>query len=209
MTTLDANAATPVLETRGLATRLTPPLCLLGAAIAVSCFFVLGIGERGGTGAEVTTHLEANAARYQLASLLAIYAALPLCVAAVRLGRRVGGDAGRVASAAGTAVALLMAAYYSAYAAGVSVASLVLDEAGPGVGEATLVLLNGIELARYAPTLLLVTAVLVARRRLSRALTVPAWVLLVLTVFPVTTWIAALLVPVWLGVAGAVSARRP
>ena len=59
------------------------------------------------------------------------------------------------------------------YAAGSNVASFVIDEPGPGVGEATLVLLNGLDLARYAPGLLLVAAVLAARRRLPRSVTDP------------------------------------
>jgi len=69
--------------------------------------------------------------------------------------------------------------------------------------KAPLVLLNVVEVTRYAPGLLLVAAVLVARRRLPKAITVPAGllaVLTVLTVFPMTSWIAAVLIPIWLGV---------
>jgi hypothetical protein len=89
----------------------------------------------------------------------------------------------------------------------VVVADYVLTEAGPGVGEAALVVLNVVEITRYAPGLLLVAAVLVARRRLPRTITVPAAVLAALTVFPMTSWVAAVLIPVWLGIA-AVDRRR-
>ncbi len=68
------------------------------------------------------------------------------------------------------------------------------------MGEASLVLLNVVEVTRYAPSLLLVAAVLVARRRLPKAITVSAGLLAVLTVFPMTSWIAAVLIPIWLGV---------
>jgi hypothetical protein len=202
------HSLTTPTETDGPAVRLSGPLCLIGAVAAAGCFAVLGIGEAGGTGAEVTAKLGDNAGRYQLASILAVFTAVPLAVAAARLGRRIGGDAGRLATLAGVLVAVLMSAYFSAYAAGVAVAEFVLDEAGPGVGESTLVLLNLIELTRYAPGLLLVGAVLAARSRLPRGITIPAWVLLVLTLVPMTTWLAALIIPVWLGVAGALAVRR-
>jgi hypothetical protein len=201
------SVSTPT-ETTGSAARLSGPFCLLGAVAAASCFAVLGIGEAGGTGAEVTAKLGDDAGRYQLASILAIFTAVPLSLAAARLGRRIGGDAGRQATLAGVLVAVLMAAYFSAYAAGVSVAEFVLDEAGPGVGESTLVVLNLVEFTRYAPGLLLIGAVIAARKALPRSITIPAWVLLVLTLVPMTTWLAALIVPVWLGVAGALAFRR-
>jgi hypothetical protein len=196
-------------ETRSFAgTSLETIACLLSAAATAGCFFVLGIGSVAGSGAEVTARLTDNAARYQLASILAIFAAVGLGLAAVRLGRRIGGQAGSVATVAGATVAFLSAAYYSAYAAGSNVASFVIDDPGAGVGEATLVLLNGVDLARYAPGLLLVAAVLAARRRLPRSVTIPAWVLLVVMFVPMTTWIAALLIPVWLGVTAVLVPER-
>lgn len=208
MTATQTSPGRPTTGASGRTTGRAPgPLMLLGSVATAACFFVLGIGERGGTGAEVLAHLDQHATRYQLASILATFAALPLTLAAVTLGRRIGGDAGRLATAAGVTVAFLMAAYYSAYAAGVAVSQFVLDEAGPGVGESSLVLLNLVELTRYAPGLVLVGAVLVARRRLPRTITVPAWVLLAAMVVPVTTWLAAILTPVWLGVAGALAGR--
>ena len=173
--------------------------CLLSAAVTAGCFFVLGIGSGAGTGAEVTERLTDNPARYQLPSILAIFAAAGLGMAAVRLSRHIGGQARSVATVAGATIAFLCAAYCSAYAAGSNVASFVIDDPGAGVGQATLVLLNGLDLARYAPGLLLVAAVLAARRRLPRSVAVSAWDLLVVMFMPVTTWVAALLIPVWLG----------
>lgn len=199
------HVSTPTTLPRLSAARLTVPVCLLASALAAGCFFVLGIGARGGGGADVLAQLDQNVTRYQLASLLGVWAAAGLSVAAARLGRRIGGDAGRLATVAGIAIAFLMAAYYSAYAAGVAVSQFVLDESGPGVGESSLVLLNLVELSRYAPGLVLVGAVLVARRRMPRTITVPAWVLLAAMVFPMTTWVAAILAPIWLGVAGALA----
>lgn len=55
--------------------------------------------------------------------------------------------------------------------------------------------------------LLLLGAVLAARSRLPKWITVPTWVLLVATLVPMTSWLAALLVPVWLGVEGALARR--
>lgn len=173
---------------------------LLGSALAFSCIFLLGGGLVGDSGADVTAALVDEAIRLQLTAITAMFAAVALCVAAVRLGRRIGGDAGSTATVAGVAVSLLMSAYYSVPAAGALVADLLLNDPGPGVGEASLVLLNVVEVTRYAPSLLLVAAVLVARRRLPKAITVSAGLLAVLTVFPMTSWIAAVLIPIWLGV---------
>lgn len=86
-------------------------------------------------------------------------------------------------------------------------ANLLLNDPGLGVGEASLALLNVVEVTRYAPGLLRVAAVLVARRRLPKTITVPAALLAVLTVFPMTSWIAAVLIPIWLGVSAV--GRRP
>jgi hypothetical protein len=180
-----------------------PAVCVAAAVASGAAFFVQGIGASGGTGADVTQRLEQDAGAYQSASILAIYAAVGLCLAAVRLGRRIGGDAGRLAATGGTAVAILLAASFSVYAAGGAVTRHVLDTAGPGVGEAALVLLNVVELARYAPGVLLLAAVLAGRHRLPRAVTVSAVLVLVAAVVPMTAWLAALVIPVWLGVAGA------
>lgn len=184
-------------------TRASAAACLAAGLASAAAFAIQGIGERGGTGEDVTARLGENAGAYQGASILAIYASLGLCLAAQRLGRRIGDDAGSLAAAGGVAVAFLMAAYFSVYAAGASVAEYVLDEAGPGVGEGTLVSLNLVDLARYAPSALLLGAVLAAWNRLPRAVTVPAMVLMVALVLPMTAWLAALAIPVWLGVTAA------
>lgn len=62
-----------------------------------------------------------------------------------------------------------------------------------------------VELTRYAPSLVLLAAALVARRSLPKPVTIAAAVILAMIFIPFTTWIAAILTPVWLGVAGAVS----
>ena len=75
----------------------------------------------------------------------------------------------------------------------------MLDDPGPGLGEAASLMVNLTEITRYAPGLALVVAVVAARRMLPRGVWIPASVLAVMTVFPMTTWLAALLIPVWLG----------
>ncbi|HZJ07261.1 MAG TPA: hypothetical protein VFD59_17575 [Nocardioidaceae bacterium] len=189
---------------------VAPGLALLGTALAVAVVPVMGYGLQVADGAGATERLMEQAGRWQLASMLALFAATALVFAAVRLGRHIGGMAGVVATGAGTAVAFLLGAYYSAFAAGAVAASYSLDNPGPGLGEATLVVVNMVELTRYAPSLLLLAAALVARRSLPRPVTIAACVILVMIFVPFTTWVAALLTPIWLGVAGAVSgpARR-
>jgi hypothetical protein len=71
-------------------------------------------------------------------------------------------------------VALLLAAYYSSYAAGAIVGSLMLDDVGPGLAEGTLVAANLVEMTRYAPGLALVVAALAGRRLLPRPLVITA-----------------------------------
>ena len=56
-------------------------------------------------------------------------------------------------------------------------------------------------------TALLAAAVLV-RRVLPKPLMIRAVVQLALTFVPFTTWLVAIVVPIWLGVAGAVVVRR-
>ncbi|CAN5751147.1 hypothetical protein BH24ACT8_BH24ACT8_15830 [soil metagenome] len=209
MTNLNASLTTgeETLTESATSSRTAAAVGLLGSVMAASCVVLAGNGAGTGTGADITSTLLSSPTRFQLTAIIAVYAAAALCVAAVRLGRRIGGDAGTLATLAGVAVSVLMAGYYACFAAGVVVADYVLTEAGPGVGEAALVVLNVVEITRYAPGLLLVAAVLVARRRLPRTITVPAAVLAALTVFPMTSWVAAVLIPVWLGIA-AVDPRR-
>jgi hypothetical protein len=89
------------------------------------------------------------------------------------------------------------------------VADYTLSNAGPGVGESTAVLVNLTELTRYAPGLALVVAAVAARARLPRPAWITAAVLVVMTVFPMTSWVAALLIPLWLAVTAAVLSARP
>lgn len=183
--------------------------CLVGAALAAAAVPVMGDPLRATSGAGVTDALVASAGRLQLAAVVAMLAGAALLLAAARIGQRLPGTAGRLATAAGSAVAVLLTAYYSAYAAGAVVATLVLDTATAGLGESALVLANLVEMTRYAPGLVLVLAAVAARRFLPRPVVWAAGVLVVLTVLPFTSWVAAMLVPVWLGITGAVSDRTP
>ena len=62
--------------------------------------------------------------------------------------------------------------------------------------------------AVHAPGTALLAAAVLARRVLPKPLTIVAVVLLALTFVPFTTWLVAIVVPIWLGVAGAVVVRR-
>ena len=126
--------------------------------------------------------------------------------AAVHLGRRLPDVNGILVTASGSAVALMYAAYYAVFGAGAVIAS---GESGPGLGEAAWHALNVMEIARYAPGLALVSAAVVARARLPRAVWGTAAALAVLTIVPMTSWVAALLVPLWLAVSAAAISGRP
>lgn len=200
---------TEAIATEPRSTRWAAPgVCLLGTALAVAVAAVMGSGLGADDGAGVTGLLVESAGRWQGASILAVFGAAALCLAAVRLGRHVGGTAGTVATVSGAAVALLFAAYYASFAAGAAVASFVIDDAGAGLGEATLVVANMVELTRYAPSLVLLVVALTARRSFTKPVTISAGILVAMLVFPLTSWIAALLTPVWLGVAGSAARER-
>lgn len=191
------------------ADRVSVALCLGGAALAVAVVPLIG-GLDGDTGAAITDDLVARAGGIQLAVMLAVLGGAALLLAAVRLGRTMGGAAGGVVVAAGAAVAVLMVAMYAAIGAGAVVGSLMLADPSPAVGESTLLMVNLVELTRYAPSTALLVAGLVAGHALPRPVRAVAWILLVLTLVPFTTWAVALAVPVWLGVAGATARRvRP
>lgn len=196
-------------ETTAIEPRTTrwvaPVLCLLGTALAVAVAAVMGYGLGADDGAGITSVLVEQAGRWQGASMLAVFGAAALCLAAVRLGRHIGGTKGAVATVSGAAVAFLLAAYYASFSAGASVATYVVDNASAGLGEATLVVANMVDVARYAPSLVLLVVALTARRQLTKPVTISAGILVAMLVFPLTSWIAAILVPVWLGVAGAVA----
>lgn len=187
---------------------VSPAIALLGSALAVAIVAVMGLGLFASDGAAVADLLAQESGRWQTASLLAVFAASALLLAAIRLGQHIGGTSGTVATVAGSAVALLLGAYYGSFGGGAVVAAHVLDEVSGGLGEATLVLANMVELTRYAPSLVLLMVAVVARRSLPKALTITAGVLIVVLLFPITTWIAVIATPVWLGIAGAVARPR-
>lgn len=189
-------------RTTGIDTELVARAgCLLAALGTVPMFAIASI--RGDSGAEITAGLLEDATVLTVVSIAGPLVAALLLLSAVRLGRRVRGAAGGVVLAAGASVAVLFGAYYAAFGAGAVVADQMLLEPGPGLGEATALMLNLVELTRYAPGLALVAAAFVARRQLPGWVGVSAVVLLVMTFVPFTTWVAALLIPVWLGAAGA------
>ena len=98
---------------------------------------------------------------------------------------------------------MLYAAYYASFGAAALVATQMLDDPGAGVGEAASLLVNLTEITRYAPGLSLVVAAVVARRFLPRGVWMTAAALAAMTVFPLTSWLAALLIPLWLGLCAA------
>ena len=194
----------PTTSPRGHAAAV---LCAVGSAAAVAVIPLAG-GAAGSDGLAVADDLVASSTRVQWAAVLAAVAAAALILAAVRLGRHVGGTAGAVMTISGAAVSIFLGAYYATFAAGAVVASYLYDETSAGVGDATLVLLNMVEMTRYAPGLALTVAAVTARRSLPRPLVVAAGVLALMFLMPFTAWVAALAVAVWLGVAAAVVAWR-
>jgi hypothetical protein len=157
----------------------------------------------GDSGAEITESLVSQSTLLMTSAFIAVMVAAALFLAAVRLGRVIGGDSGSVVTVAGSAVALMYAAYYGSFGAGAVVGAEMVGDPGPGLGEATSVLVNVTEIARYAPGLALVAAVLVAGGRLPRWVRITAGVLALLTLVPLTSWVAALLIPLWLGATAA------
>jgi hypothetical protein len=113
-----------------------------------------------------------------------------------------GDDPIGVVGGAGAAVALMLALYTASFAAG-AIATQTLEDPGNGVGEAALVISNTADLARSAPSLALLLAAWAARRHLPKAVSVVVVILAATFVLPITSWLAALATPVWLGVAGA------
>jgi hypothetical protein len=156
----------------------------------------------GDTGAEITAGLVDDAVLLMSGAVTAVLVAAVLFLAAVRLGRSVGGEGGLVVTAAGSAVALMYAGYYSVFGAGGVVAAEMLEEPGAGLGESASLMLNIMEITRYAPGLALVAAVMFAGR-LPRWVRITAGVLAVLTLTPMTSWVAALMIPLWMGVVAA------
>ena len=155
----------------------------------------------GDTGAEITAGLVEDRTALVLGTYVAILVAAGLFVAAVRLGRSVSGATGALVTAAGVAVALTYAGYYSSFGAGAILADP--ETSGPGLGESAWLVLNVMELTRFAPGLALAGAAALAGRSLRRGVRIAAGVLAVMTLVPLTSWVAALLIPVWLGVSAA------
>ncbi len=180
---------------------------LAAAAAAAAVPFALS-SLSGDTGAEITASLVDDAVPLTLGSIVAVLASAGLFLAAVRLATVVTGAAGRVVAAAGAAVALMFALYYSTFGAAAIVAAQMLSEPGAGLGEATTLLVNLAEMTRYAPGLALVVAAFVARRGLPRPVGIAAGVLALLTIVPFTSWVAALLIPLWLAASAAVCGSR-
>lgn len=179
-------------------------VCAASAASTVVPVALLQL--RGDTGEEITAGLVDDRVTLILGTYVAVLVGAGLFAAAVHLGRLVPGAAGTLLTAAGSAVALLYSAYYAVFGAGAVIASSVTS--GPGLGEAAWHSLNVMEIARYTPGLALVAAAVAAGPHLPRAVRMTAGVLLILTVVPLTSWVAALLIPVWLGVSAAVTIPR-
>lgn len=177
-------------------------VCAAAAVGTLAPFTLLQL--TGDTGADITAGLVERSTALMVGSILAVLVAAGLFLAAARLGRRFDGDARTVVTAAGSAVALMYAGYYAVFGAGGVVAAQMLEEPGAGLGESASLMLNVMEIARYAPTLALVAVVWVAGAHLGRGwVRVTAAVLTVLALVPLTSWVAALLVPVWLAAAAA------
>ena len=181
--------------------------CLGSAALAAAIFPIIGNTLRPVEGVPATELFAEAANRLLLAGILAAYAAAGLFLAAARLRQQLPGLAGAVAGAAGAAVALMLAVYTASFAAG-AIVTQMLDDPGSGVGEAALVLVNATDLARSAPSLALLLAAWAARRHLPRPVSVAAVILAAMFVLPITAWLAAIVTPVWLGVAGAFARAR-
>ena len=181
-------------------------LCAVAAAATVAPFTLASIP--GDSGAEIARVLVEDFVPLTAAGAVAMVVSAVLFMAAIRVGDAVGGVAGRVIGVAGAAVALMYAAYYATFAAASVVATEVLAEPGSGLGEGASLLLNLTEITRYAPGLALVAAAVVARRLLAKGIWISAAVLAVLTIVPFTSWVAALLIPVWLLLSAAVTSPK-
>ena len=181
----------------------------IGAGVAGFWLMLANPISAAAAGEDVTAMLATRATLLQGMALLAVFASAALIPAAIHLGSAAGGAAGKTIAAAGAATAVLLVAYIGSFAAGAMTATMLLDTPGAGVGEASLVIANVAELARYAPSLALTMAAVAARDRLGRAAWIPAAVLTALLIFPITTWLAAIIVPAWLGIAAATAEVNP
>lgn len=201
-TTLDATAPTATAHGDG-PVRIA---CAVGALLALVPLALCSFS--GDTGAEITASVRDDAAALQGGAAAAALAGALLVVAALRLAASVPGLAGRVMAASGVATAVLFVAYYAAFGAAGVTADHVVTDPGAGLGEATAALVNMAELTRYAPGLALAGAAVAGRRHLPAGVWIVAVVLAVATLVPFTSWGAALLMPLWLGVSAAVVRGR-
>lgn len=183
-----------------------PALSAVAGVTGSALIFLVGntLSSTAGTG--VTAQLLDNQLRLHAVAWLAALTCGGLILASSLLARAATGTPGRVIAASGPAVAVLMLAYYASFAAGATVAANGLTEAGPGLGEATLVVLNAFSLTLIGPALAVVAAGAVSRS-LPRATRVTAVVLAVLLLVPFTSWVANLILPLWLGLAAATTRR--
>lgn len=201
----------PELDATGVDDRRVDARIRLACALAaVGTLVPIALSSfDGDTGAEITASVLDGSTLLQVGAYAAAVVSALLVLAAVRLASRVGGTAGTVVMVAGAAVAVMFVAYYAAFAAGAVVAEYGVTDPGPGVGEGTALLVNFTELVRYAPGLALVAAAVVARRRLPRSVWGTAAALVVLTLAPMTSWVAAALIPLWLAISAAAVSARP
>ncbi len=175
----------------------------LGAVLAAAAVLALGDRITATDGVGLAQQLSDQAGPITLAAILATYAATALPVAVARVSRAVEGEAGAVVAYAGAATALLLALYYGSFAAGSIVGTELLAVPSAATGEAALVVANMIEFGRYAAGLALALGVTVAYRRVPKSLAISAIAMAVLAATPFTAWVAAILIPIWLGIAGA------
>jgi hypothetical protein len=205
MSTAELTPPTVVTSDREGLARLT---CFVAGVLALVPFALCQLS--GSSGAEITAGLERDVVELTTGSIVAVLVSAALMLCAARLALRVRGAVGLVLGAAGCAVALMYALYYAVFGAGAVVATQSLEDPGAGLGEAASLMLNITEIARYAPGLALVAAAVAARRVLPKPVWITAAGLVVLSVFPLTSWVAALLIPLWLAVcaAGAGQNRR-
>lgn len=204
-TASSASTASPTTGVRRTRRLGGGTLCAASGLVGGVLIFVVGNPLSSTAGAEITAALVANGMRLHVVAWLGALVCAGLTLASIRLGGAAGGRAGRVIAASGAAAAVLMLGYYASFAAGAGVGATLLIDPGPGLGEATLVVLNAFSLTLVGPALALVTAAALSTV-LPRWVRVSAVVLAVLLLVPVTTWVANLLLPVWLGLA---AARRP
>ena len=182
---------------------------IIGLAAAVGTLPVFAVTTlTGNSGAEITAGLVDDKLVLTLGTMLAVLVSAGLLVAAARLGRSVPGDTGTVIALSGAAVALMYAGYYAVFGAGAVVATEALADPGAGLGEASSLVLNVMEIARFGPGLALVAAAVAAGRFLPRGVRIAAGVRVLMTLVPLTSWVAALLIPLWLGVAAALVPAR-